>query len=398
MPNDTEQTQEVMEITLEKTIETKLVQSNVTGQVLAALKEKYGGMILKAIDDKESYLELKVAAKECAKVRTLTVKICKEGREEAVKTQKLWIAKEKEIVGIVADVENPLDAEIKRYDDNLERIKQEELNRQEEAYISRQATLTKMGATYVDGCFILGEASFEANLIKGSSEDVWQEAIVQKFTAEYEKIEAVRLSEDKIRQEQADSLKRQQEELQKQQAELKAQQEEMQKQKAEHEQAEQKRIAELLTNRGTVLRGLGMSFDGTKFDFADIFIHKDTITSLPEHEWTSLVSTTTIKIKEWKDAEAKKVEEKRVADIETAKQEAIKKEQERQAEEARLAEIKRQQDEQKKQAELEAANDKTKWTEFINQVKNIQSFEMKSSQYKNKMKAAAEKISEILAL
>lgn len=398
MSNESEQVQEVMELSLEKAIETKLIQSNLTEQVLAALKEKYGGMKLKSVDDKESYLELKAAAKDCAKVRTLAVKVCTEGRERAVKEQKLWIAEQKRVVGEVATVEDPLDAEIKKYDDNIERIKQEEKNKQEEAYINRQATITKMGATYIDGNFVLGSASFEANLIKGSSDDVWEEAIVPKFREEYEKIEAVRLSEEKQKKEEADNLKRQQDELEKQKAELKAQQDELQKQKEEAERTEQKRISELLTNRGTVLRGLGMSFDGSKFDFADIFIDKNTITSLPEYEWTTLVSETTVKIKEVKDTEAKKQEEKRLADIETAKQEAIKKEQERQAEETRLADLKKKQDEEKKQAELEAANDKTKWTEFVTQVKSIQSFEMKSSQYKNKMKAATEKISEILAL
>src|SRR3954470_24997492 len=175
-----EQVQDAIEVTLEKTIETKLVQSNVTEQVLAALKEKYGGLKLKSVDDKESYLELKAAAKECAKVRTLAVKVCTEGRERAVKEQKLWIAEQKRVVGEVATVEDPLDAEIKKFYDNVERLKQEELQRQEEAYINRQAILTKMGATYVGGSFVLGEASFEGNLVKGSSDDVWEEAIVPK--------------------------------------------------------------------------------------------------------------------------------------------------------------------------------------------------------------------------
>lgn len=217
------QNAEVIELSLEKVIDTKLVQANVTDAVLSALKEKYGGMKLKSIDDKESYLEIKAAAKECGKVRTLAVKICKEGREEAVKTQKLWIAKEKEVVGKVGEVENPLDAEIERFEANVARLEAEEKERQEAAYINRQALLTKMGAIYADGNFVLGNASFEATLIKGSDEDIWSETVLPKFQAEYEKIEAVRIEEEKKKQAAEAETKRQQEEFEKKQAEFKKQ-------------------------------------------------------------------------------------------------------------------------------------------------------------------------------
>jgi len=240
---ETTQNAEVIELSLVKTIETKLVQANVTEQVLLALKEKYAGMKLAAIDDKESYLEIKQAAKECAKVRTLTVKICKEGREEAVKAQKQWIAKEKEIVGQVAEVEDALDAEIKAFDDNVARLEQEEKNRQEEAYINRQASLTKLGATYSDGSFVLGEASFEAILIKGSSESVWEGDVLPRFQTEYEKIEAVRIAEQKKKDDEAAELKKQQDALAAQQKAFEEQQAAFKKQQKEAAQAEKDRIA-----------------------------------------------------------------------------------------------------------------------------------------------------------
>lgn len=393
-----EQDQEVTVVSLESVIETKLIQNNVTEQVLSALKEKYGGMQLKALDDKESYLELKAAAKDCGKVRTLAVKICKEGREEAVKTQKLWIAKEKEVVGKVAEVEDALDAEIAKYDAEVERKENEEKNRQEEAYINRQAVLTKMGAIYQDGSFVLGAASFEATLIKESAQDVWEETILPKFQAEYEKIESVRVAQEKEKAEREAEMKRQQEELEKQQAEFKKQQEEFEKQKQEAERLERERVQQLVKSRSAILRGLGMNYDGTKYDYADIFIHNNQMAALDENEWTVLVSETTVKIKDYKDAEEKRqkeaqlererlAEEKKAADIEAAKQDAIIKEKQRIAEE-----------EQKRQLELEAATDKKKWEDFIKQVEGITFFEMKNVQYRKKMTTAREKINEILGL
>lgn len=381
--------QEVTVVSLDSVIETKLVQNNVTEMVLSSLKEKYGGLKLKALDDKESYLELKAAAKDCAKVRTLAVKICKEGREEAVKTQKLWIAKEKEVVGKVAEVEDALDAEIDKFDKEVERLANEEKERQESAYINRQAQLTKMGATYVDGCFILGEASFEAVLIKESSQDVWEEAVIPKFQAEYEKIESVRIAEEKKKQEAEAELKRQQDELARQQAELRQQQEEMQRQKEEAERierekkhqeqlAEQKRISDLQAKRLELL----LPFNRFGADVSMV-----TLWTLSEDEFNEILQS------KKKDFDAKQLEqqrlaeEKRVADIEFAKQEAIKKEQQRIAEE-----------EQKKQAELEAATDKKKWEEFIRVLNKVEFYDMKSSKYREKMANAKQKIESIIFL
>lgn len=381
--------QEVTVVSLDSVIETKLVQNNVTEMVLSSLKEKYGNLKLKALDDKESYLELKAAAKDCAKVRTLAVKICKEGREEAVKTQKLWIAKEKEVVGKVAEVEDALDAEIDKYDKEVERLANEEKERQESAYINRQAQLTKIGATYVDGCFVLGDASFEAILIKESSQDVWEESVIPKFQAEYEKIESVRIAEEKKKQEAEAELKRQQDELARQQAELRRQQEEMQRQKEEAERierekkhqeqlAEQKRVSDLQAKRLELL--LPFNRFGADVSMA-------TLWTLSEDEFNEILESKKKEFEQNQLEQQRLAEEKRLADIELAKQEAIMKEKQRIAEE-----------EQKKQAELEAANDKTKWEDFIKQVEGVTVFEMRSGQYRKKMAAAADKLKEILAL
>jgi colicin import membrane protein len=394
------QNAEVIELSLVKTIETKLVQANVTEQVLSALREKYAGMKLAAIDDKESYLEIKAAAKECAKVRTLTVKICKEGREEAVKAQKQWIAKEKEIVGQVAEVEDALDAEIKRFDDEVARIEQEEKDRQEEAYINRQAALTKMGAVYSNGEFTLGEASFEANLIKGSSEEVWVDAVLPKFQEEYEKIEAVKIAEQKKKDDEAAELKRQQDELadkkrifDEQQAAFKKQQEEAQRLEQEKQRAdelEKEKIKSVLQKQRFELM-FPINPTGADVDMNNLW-------ALGESDFAEKLAAKTVEFEKAKAEKERLAEEKRLDDIEAAKQKAIKDEQERVAEQARLDEIKKREAEEKRLSELDAASDKTKWEEFIKQVSVIDMFEMRSGQYRKKMQIAKEKLEEILSL
>ncbi len=350
------QDQEVIEMSLEKVIHTKLIQNNVTDQVLNSLKEKYGNLKLESLDNKESFLEIKEAAKVCAKVRTLAVKVCKEGREEAVKVQKLWIAEEKRVVGRVAEVEDALDAEAAKYEQEQARLANEEKERQESAYINRQATLTKMGARYEDGCFILGDASFEANLIKGSSDDVWEEAVIPKFRAEEAKIMAVELEKERVRAEEAEKVRAEQEKLRQEQEEFRLQQEAFKKQ-----QAEAQRIID----------------DKLRAEKA---------------EADRIAQEEAFKIRE--EEMAKQAEAKRLADIEAA----IQKEQARQAEEARLAEEAKQKVEADRIAALEAAGDKTKWEDFIEQVKKVHPVDMRSGQYRKKMQVAKELLDKILAL
>lgn len=384
-----EQTTEIQELSLEKVIETRLVQNNVTDQILLALKDKYGGMKLKALDDKESYLELKSAAKDCAKVRTLTTKLCKEGRERAVREQKLWIAKEKEIIGRVAEVEDVLDSEIKKFDDEIERKANEEKKRQEDAYINRQAALTKMGATYIGGSFVLGNASFEAELIKGASEDIWQDAIVPKFRAEYEVIEAARIEEERKREEAAADLRRQQEELQRQQQEFRQQQEEMQRLRSEAERIERERLqaeeaekrritAELQSKRLNLLLQYSQYGDA---------VNMATLWSLAESDFDETLKSKKAAYEAHVAEQQRLTEERRVAEIEAAKQAAIE------AEQHRL-----QQEQAKKAEELAQASDKDKYADLISKLRTIDLPEMRSGQYRKKVQVIREKMGEILSL
>ena len=387
---DYTQVPEILEISLERTIETKLIQANVTDQVLAALKEKYGGMKLLSLNDKESYLELKVAAKECAKVRTLTVNICKKGRDSAVKEQKLWIAKEKEVVGQVAIVEDALDAEIKKFNDEVDRLDAEEKAKQEGVYINRQAALTKMGAAYINGSFILGDAEFEANLIKGSSQDVWEEAVLPKFQYEYQKIEAVKIEEERLKEESLKELKRQQEEFSKRQAELNKMQDEMIRQKKELENIEIERKRSLQEKRLQIL------MPHNPYSHTNIAINA--LWSLSEDEFIETV----VLVKEHNEkaiAEKQKIaDEKRIIDIEIAQQEAILKERKQAEAIIQQLELKKIETELREQAEFEASKDKVKWVSFIQSVSKIETFDMRSSQYRKKMQTAKLLIEQILNL
>jgi len=387
MANET--TSEVIEISLEKKIETDLVKSNVTKAVIASLKEKYGSLKLKSLDDKESYLELKEAAKECSKLRNLAKKICTSGREDAVKVQKLWVAKEKEVVGEILAIETPLDEEISKFDAEVERIKVEEKNRQEEAYMHRTQSLTKMGAVYSNNEFTLGEFSIESNLVKDCSQEVWESDMLPKFQEQYQIIEAERIAEEQRKAAEAAELKRKQDELveqqrkfQEEQAEFKRKQDEaarIERERIEEENREKLRLQNELQN--TRLQKL-MPFNPYAHN-----VNTTSLWALSEEEFVATLNST----KETHElAEANK--QKQISEAAAAK------ERERLAEESRLAEIKRQQEEQRKAEELAAAGDKANWENFIEQVSKLTYPTLKSGRYLKIGAIAKEKLEEILSL
>ena len=189
------------ESSLDKQIENALVKENITDKVIRQLKETFGGMTLKSIDDKESYLEIKKGRLEVRRIGILVEKVCKKGREDAVAIQKKWLNKEKEVLGKISEVQDPLDAEIKKFDDEVERKENEERVRREHIFISRSATLLKYGAEYRNGSSDLAEISYEVELLRQADEEVWSEVILPKYKRVYEQKEAARVMEETKRRE-----------------------------------------------------------------------------------------------------------------------------------------------------------------------------------------------------
>lgn len=403
---------EVIEISLEKKIETELVKANVTQAVINTLKDRYSGMKLASLTDKESYLELKAAAKECSKIRNLAVKCCKAGREDAIAIQKLWVAKEKEVVAEIQSVETPLDNEIAKFDAEVERLANEEKRLQEEAYMHRTQALTKMGAVYSEGSFTLGAYSIEAGMIKESSDTTWNDSILPKFDAEYQTIEAERIELQKKKDIEEAELKRKQDELAEQQRLFNEQQAEFKRKQDEQAQVERDRIAEeqrlkvdadnkRWRYRLSLLDEIGwngqFAFPRLADNETKVFTY-DELVELSDETFGSRMKEYNSQVVELKKSLEAKAEEKRLSELKVAEEQAALKERQRIEEEQRLNEVKRQQEEQRKAEELAKAGDTAQWDNFLEQVKKITVPAVKSGQYRKISAIAKEKLEEILTL
>lgn len=391
---------------LEKVIESALVKANITEQVIAKLQETYGGMQLKSLEDKESYLEIKEARKSVRKVGIITENLCKKGRERAVKEQRLWLDKQNEILDKIAKVQDPLDAEIKKFEDEVTRKENEEKQRREESFMARQASLFKYGAEYRNGNYELAELSYESELIKNADDEMWEGVILPKFRKVYEQKEAARVEEETKRREEMERHEKERKELEERQAAFRKEQEEFERQKRELQEqkdkqereireAEQKKQHEefqkrisIRNSRVSELKNLGCVYDeldGLYLYYGIAVIALSELEALSDSEWNKSLVQINIKISEIKSAK----EAEHIAQIEKEKKEiaelAAKKERERIEEEQRQIQLKKQQEAERLQKELDAANDKTKYADVVKYLSAYPTYEMKSSLYKSKM-------------
>lgn len=407
----------IEELPLEKVIENTLVKNNVTDKVINALKKQYGGMQLKSLTDKQGYLEIKEARNNVRKVGIMTEKLCKAGRDDANKIRGMWIDKEKEVLGKIAEVQDPLDAQIKQFEDEEARIRELEIQRQEEQFMKRQTTLLKMEAVYSGNSFTLGAVSYELDNIKEADEEIWTDTILPKYQREFDKVENEKAdiekhkkeAEEKLKAEQAE-LVRQQEELNKQREEIRLQQEELQKQKLESERVqreivEKDRIAKSQQEE-KIWRGRLSELDDIKwngqFAFRDdendpVIAYKDLI-EYDDEAFGIIRDLHNNVVSERKESKRIIDQEKRKLELEQAQQDAASKERERIEEEQRQTEIKRKQEEQRQLEESAKASDKEKWGVLLSALNSISLPQFTSTIYKGKLAVLKEKFEEINSL
>ena len=181
-------------------IETALAKENITNQVIEKLKSDYMGLTINGLDDKDGFKAVEDARKHCKSVRVLASNICKAGREDAIKTQKEWIAKEKEVIGLIEITENHLSTQSDTYKKEQERVLFEAA--QKAKLPTRKEKLLEIGVTIEDEKLLtLNDADFEA----------LKNELHSQILAE--KAEALRLEQEKIRLEKEENERKEKERL-----------------------------------------------------------------------------------------------------------------------------------------------------------------------------------------
>lgn len=302
-------------LSLDEQIDNKLVKANVTEAVIADLRERYLPLKIAGIDDKETYLLVKEGRKNCKAIRVIATKICKDGREDAVAIQKKWVAKEKEVTSRIAEVEDYLEEQEKAYEAEVAAEKEARKRREEEQLILRQQILTSMGALYADGCFVLGEVSFELSAVKESDIDVWNDVINAAFLAEYQKLQSEELEKARLQQEREAEFKRQQEELERKQKDLADKEAKLKEEADRQAAAAQKAIEQKENARCEQMYGFGLQFDMSDNHFKGYgcFVPMVDIKCLSDENWEHVINGVNAQVSKKKAeyAEEKRKEQER---------------------------------------------------------------------------------------
>ena len=250
-----EQTVTQQELAILNPIDAALSKENVTAKVIAELRKSLT-IKIKDINDKENYAVAKRARIECKNLRVLAVKICKSGREEAIQIQKQWIAKEKEVVSQIEEVENYLQGEQDRIDNEKEAIRLQAEREAAERIQNRVKLLFDNGCSYDGVNYSILETTINDTQLKVMDDNIFsvfmdkvkvehQRELEMKEQAEKERLaEVARIEAEKKAE--AERMQKEREELEAQQAKFKAEQEASRKLQEEAQakmQAENERIA-----------------------------------------------------------------------------------------------------------------------------------------------------------
>lgn len=284
---------EVEEI-IDKEIETSLVKQNVTETLLARLEQEYGDLKIKGPDDKEGYMVVQSARKDCKSVRVLISKTCKAGRAKANAEAKKWVTKENTLTDRVSLLEDRLEADEKAWEQERDHKKALEAQQLEQQGIERVSHMMGFGARIEGGNWVLGDISYESVLVKSSDPDIYQ-GIYDQFKAQFDENE-----KDRLAKEEEQRLK--EEKFLKDQEELKRQQQEARETRTEG------RVS-LLTSLGM---GAILSHDQEAFAYGDVRVWLRDVEERDAQDWEVIIIGVKEGVEKVKQA-AKEVE--RVRDI-----------------------------------------------------------------------------------
>lgn len=220
---------------VEQKIESSLQILDQREAKLIELADKYTGLTIAGVEDKEGYKKVREARIELKKERVAVENDAYDLRESAVKFQKAVVAKEKRLVAIIYKTEKTLQEEEAKYQKALEEIKIKKDREEKERIQNRINSLAKFGRA-ID--------LYDATTMP---DDKFNELLTQAeidFNAEQDRIAQEKAEAERLRNEEAARLKAEREELARQRAEIEAAQRKADLELAERSRKEREWIEE----------------------------------------------------------------------------------------------------------------------------------------------------------
>lgn len=336
-------------------IQKELTKFNIADATIAQWKEQYGSLTISDPNNKEEYETLNQARTFVKKKRIEVEKVGKGLRTNAIKFQKAVLEEERRIISLIDPLETYLEGEKKRVDDIKEEEKRLKVEKEQIVLQERAVKLIQMGMQLIDGAYVMDDIKISVTAAKNYDDFTWNTLIAGVETKWCEK-EALRLEEERIKEQAAAEAKRiaeenlaKQEALRKQEEELAARQraieeaelkakaeaerlikekEEAEKRKLQEEQDRIKKAQEdLLKSRMSSLFALGFDQQGEYLHFNGnhMSISLNILQNHPQETWPTFLQEVHNKVEIRKE----QIEKERIAEQERIKQEAIEAERKR---------------------------------------------------------------------
>jgi hypothetical protein len=138
-----------------ETIKKELQKFNLTDAAIAKMGEEYLKLTINGLNDVKGYAAVHKARMDVKARRVEVGKVGKELREDALYYQRMVLAEEKRILALLAPIENHLNSEEKKIDDEKDRIKSEVEAKEAARIQARVDQLEDLGMGLVAGQYRL---------------------------------------------------------------------------------------------------------------------------------------------------------------------------------------------------------------------------------------------------
>jgi chemotaxis protein histidine kinase CheA len=180
-------------------INTELKKFNVTDIAIAELSKRYMPLVIAGLDDKEGFDAVHEARMDIKARRIEVTKTGKGLREDATKFSQAVIKEEKRIVALLAPIEDHLQSEEDKIENEKKHIKEEADRKEAERIQARVDKICSFGATFNGQMYSVFSLQIPVALVKTCTDEQFIQFINQIQAAKAE-AEAKEKSEEEARQ------------------------------------------------------------------------------------------------------------------------------------------------------------------------------------------------------
>lgn len=314
-------------ITAEKKAEMEIARYDVAGEWIAQKKEAYQGLEIAGLDDKEGYKAVTAAWQEVRNKR-----LAVQNKHTEIKADYLVITRKideekNRLVGLLKEIEEPLKAKLDKIEEEKEAAKRELERKAQEKLDGRVETLISNGMAFNGRFYAIGEViNVDIVTLKALDDDEFTR-LLERVQKENQAILDAQAEKERKEQEEREAQEKKRLELEETERQQKEKQAELDRQQEALDKQKRDMIAARSKARGKLLEAIGMTYNwGNRYfefntqDFGGLKIAVGGVEGMEDEQWEPEYESIASRIKELKDQQAVKDNERKEAEAKAEKE------------------------------------------------------------------------------